>query len=85
MMVIHKDCNPSLAKDKSLPINSYIVSYIFRDINKYDIVQAGSFVEVFDTYYDEYGKGSIQSIKWTDGRVSPKVYGYVPKDNKKKK
>ncbi len=85
MIVIHKDCNLSLAKDKSLPINSYIVSYIFKDSNKYDIVQAGSFVEVFDNYYDEYGKGNIQSIKWTDGRVSPKVYGYVPKDTKKKK
>lgn len=85
MIIIHKDCNPSLSKDKSLPINSYIVTYIVKDIKKYDIVQAGSFVEVFDNYYDEYGKGSIQSIKWTDGRVNPKVYGYSPKESKRKK
>jgi hypothetical protein len=83
--IIHKDCDRTLAQDKSLPINSYLVTYLLKDKEKYDIVQAGSKVEVFDTYYDEYGKGTIKEIKWTDGKVSPKVYGYVPKETKKRK
>ena len=83
--IIHKDCDKSLSKDKSLPVNSYLVTYLVKDIEKYDIVQAGGKVEVFDNYYDEYGKGSLQSIQWTDGKVSPKVYGYVPKETKKRK
>ena len=36
-------------------------------------------------YYDEYGKGALKEIKWTDGKVSPKVYGYVPKETKKRR
>jgi hypothetical protein len=83
--IIHKDCDKSLSKDKSLPVNSYLVTYLVKDTEKYDIVQAGGKVEVFDNYYDEYGKGSLQSIQWTDGKVSPKVYGYVPKETKKRK
>lgn len=83
--IIHKDCDKALAKDKSLPIDSYLVMYLVKDTEKYDIVQAGSFVEVFDNYYDNYGKGAIKKIKWTEGRVNPRVYGFVPKETKKRK
>lgn len=85
MVVIHKDCDKFFAKDKSLPVNSYIICYIVDASEKYDIVQANKFSEVFDNYYDEYGKGSVKSIKWTDGRVNPFNYGYVPKGLKRKK
>jgi hypothetical protein len=83
--IIHKDCDKELAKNTSLPINSYLVIYLVKDKETYDIVQAGGKVEIFDTYYDEYGKGALKGIKWTDGKVSPKVYGYVPKETKKRK
>jgi hypothetical protein len=84
-MLIHKQCDKSLANDKSLPINSYIITYLLDDEKMYDIVQASSVCEVFDKYYDDYGKGSIQEIKWTNGKVSPKMYGYKPKETKKRK
>lgn len=83
--IIHKDCDKSLSKDKSLPVDSYLVTYLVKDKEKYDIVQAGGKVEIFDSYYDEYGKGSLRSIQWTDGRVNPRVYGYVPKETKRRK
>ena len=85
MNIIHKDCDKSLSKDKSLPVDSYLVTYVIKDKEKYDIVQAGGKAEVFDAYDDEYGKGSLQSIRWTDGRVNPRVYGYVPKETKRRK
>lgn len=85
MNIIHKDCDSKLSKDKSLPINSYIIKYFYKEKDRYDIVQASGFVEVFDSYYDEYGKDSIKLIEWTDGKVNPKVYGYQPKENKKRK
>jgi len=85
LKIIHKDCDKSLSKDKSLPVDSYIVTYLAKDKEKYDIVQAGGKVEVFDAYYDEYGKGALKEIKWTDGRVNPRVYGYVPKETKRRK
>ena len=64
MNIIHKDCDKSLAKNTSLPINSYLVTYLVKDEEKYDIVQASGRVEVFDDYYDEYGKESLKEIKW---------------------
>jgi hypothetical protein len=84
-MLIHKQCDKALANDKTLPINSYIITYLLDDEKMYDIVQASSVCEVFDKYYDDYGKGSIQEIKWTNGKVSPKMYGYKPKETKKKR
>ncbi len=83
MKLIHKDCDESLGKDKSLPRDSYIVTYLHNEDVKYDIVQASSFVEVFDSYYDNLGKDSIKEIKWTDGTVNPKVYGEKPKGKRK--
>jgi hypothetical protein len=78
--VLHKKCDVSLAKDKSLPLNSYIVCYPDDDEIFYDIVQ-GSRVSIFDHYYDEYRK--VISLNWTDGRVNPKVYGAPVKKSKK--
>jgi hypothetical protein len=85
MLIIHKNCDPSVSNNKSLPRNSYLITYLEDDQTKYDIVQAGSFVEVFDNYYDQYGKGNILKIKWTEGTVNPKSYNYQVKDKKTKK
>lgn len=85
MLIIHKNCDKSLAKDRNLPINSYLIKYLFEDKETFDIVQASSFVEVFDNYYDEYGKNSIKEIKWTDGRDNFNFNNSKSKDNKKTK
>jgi hypothetical protein len=85
MNILKKECSPSDANDKSLPINSYIITYVVKGKELYDIVQASSFVEVFDKYYDEYGKGAIKDIRWSSGRVNPKTYGIPPKENKKRR
>jgi hypothetical protein len=46
----------------------------------YDIVQ-GTQVAIFDHYYDQYR--NLLSMKWTEGRVNPKMYGYTAKKVKK--
>jgi hypothetical protein len=78
--IIHRDCDRSLSKDKSLPLDSYIVSYSDDGIEKCDIVQ-GTQVSIFDHYYDEYR--NVISMKWTDGRVNPKSYNQPQKKSKK--
>lgn len=83
MKVIHKKCDASLAKDKTLPLDSYLVSYLDEDQIVFDIVKASSQVSIFDHYYDNYGKGSPISIRWTDGTVNPKLWDY--KKTKKKR
>lgn len=83
MNIIHKCCDPELSKDKQLPVNSYLISYIDSDELKHDIVQANSQVDVFNYYYDEYK--NIKSIDWTNGGINPKTYGYIPKELYKKR
>lgn len=83
MIILHEECDPEIAKDKALPLDTFLVSYIKEDSLCYDIVRSSTQVEVFDHYYDNSCK--VQSIKWTNGSVNPKTYGYVSKDSKKKK
>lgn len=82
MTILHKECDPSIAKDKSLPRDSYLISYMKDDTLVYDIAR-GSRVELFDYYYDNFR--NIVGINWTDGTVNPKTYDYIPKENKNKK
>jgi hypothetical protein len=50
----------------------------------YDIVNTQKKVEIFDYYWDRYKEG-LKSFKQTEGRVNPKLWGYVAKEGKKKK
>jgi hypothetical protein len=82
MIILYQNCEPTLAKDKKLPRDSYIISYVKDNISVYDIAR-GSKVELFDYYYDNFH--NVNSITWTDGTINPKVYDYIPKENKKKR
>ena len=79
--IIHRNCDISVAKDKSLPLDSYVVSYLSKDKITYDIVQ-GTQVSIFDHYYDEHR--NVISIKWTDGKVNPKLYNNQSQKKSKK-
>ena len=70
--VIHKECDSNLSKDKKLPKDSFLVVYKVKDEIKHDITRAGSKVEIFDHYYDNYD--GVVSITWTDGIVDPRTY-----------
>jgi hypothetical protein len=83
MVILHKKCDPGLSKNKQLPRDSYLVSYMEEDVKNFDVVQSGSRVEIFDYYYDNYK--NIQSISWTDGTVHPRCFNYNIKDKKGKK
>lgn len=82
---IHQDCDPDLANDRSLPYNAYLVTYEYDGQTKYDIVQCGKKIEIFDHYWDRYREG-LKTFKQTEGRVNPKLWGAEPpKTDKKKK
>ena len=80
--IIHKNCDPELAKNRSLPYTAYIVKYCDDDQYNYDIVIANKQVDIFDHYWDKYREDLI-SFKQTEGRVNPKIWG--PNNSKKKK
>ena len=82
MKIIHQDCEKSLSKNKSLPTDSYLVTYISEEETKNDIVQSVSQADIFDYYYDLYK--NIISIEWTDGKISPRLYGQTKPEKKKR-
>lgn len=80
MNFIHKDCDPSLAQDRSLPYTAYLVEYLQDGMTHFDIVICNKRVEIFDHYWDRYREDLI-NITQTEGRVNPKLYN-PPKKKK---
>jgi hypothetical protein len=81
VQIIHKNCDPTLADDKSLPYTAYIVKYYENDQYCYDIVICNKKVDIFDYYWDRY-REDLVSFKQTQGRVNPRTW--CPKNGKKK-
>jgi len=77
--IIHHNCDPELANDRSLPHTAYLVEY--DDGNKvcYDIAVSSKRVEIFDYYWDKYR--NVISMKQSEGRTNPKLW----QDPRKKK
>ena len=71
--ILNENCDPDLAKDKSLPNSSYIVTYEVDGETKYDLVITTRKVDIFDHYYDKYGKG-LKDIQQSEGTMSPKLW-----------
>lgn len=83
VIVIHINCDPSSAEDKSLPRNSYLIHCDNGTEVWYDIVM-GFTVDIFNAYYDKYGN-VMKGMTWTAGSVIPKLWGYTAKDETKQK
>jgi len=83
LKVLHSDCDPSLANDRSLPYTAYLIEYLQDGMTKFDIVIGRNRVEIFDHYYDNY-RHNFKNMTQTEGRVNPKLWGIKPKESKKK-
>jgi len=84
MRIIHQNCEPEAANDKSLPYNTYLVTYMIDGALAYDLVQANKSVDIFDYYWDRY-RGDIKGWKQSEGRVNPKLWGNQVKEEKKRR
>ena len=73
------------ANDKSLPNDARLVWYIVDGVEHIDLTRCRKTVELFDMYYDKYGKGAVQKIDFGYGGINPKSWGYEPPKPKKKK
>lgn len=82
--ILKERCDPKDARDKSLPVDSFIVTYYCGDNLCYDITRSGKRVNIFDMYWDKFGQ-DLKRIDWTDGRVNPKLWGYQSPKPKKRK
>ena len=83
--LIKENCNEEELSDKTLPSDAYIVTYKIGDAVRNDLVRCHAKVNIFDMYYDKFGAGSIVSIEYGPGIVSPKTWGAKTTATKPKK
>ncbi len=81
--MLHQNCDPELANDRTLPYSAFIVKYEIDGDLAYDIVIANKQVDIFDYYWDKYREG-LKGFKQTEGRVNPKLWGSQTKESKKR-
>ena len=82
--IIHEECDPELATDKTLPYTSYLVRYLKEGNVTYDIVNCNKKVDLFDYYYDLYKKDFLSFVQ-SKGNVNPKFWNYPTEAKKPKK
>ena len=73
------------AKDKKLPSDAFIVYYEADDRECIDVTRSGKMVNVFDLYYDKYGKDAIKKIDYGQVTVNPSQWGYKEPQKKKRR
>ncbi len=83
--VLQERSTHDVANDKTLPNDAYLITYIVDDKECMDLTRCKSQVSLFDMYYDTYGPGSIQSIKYGYGTANPKLWGQKVPETKKRK
>jgi len=83
LKIIHKNCDPGLASDTSLPYTAYLIEYIENDEIKWDIAVSSKKVEIFDYYWDKYN--NVQNMTQSQGKVNPKLWGYKKPEKKNKR
>ena len=76
------------AEDKSLPTDAFNVTYVVEGETLLDVTRSEKMMNIFDMYYDRYGKDSVQKIDYGAGAVRPNLWGVKatpPKKAKKRK
>ena len=83
--VILEKTTKDKANDRKLPSDAFNVFYVVEGETRLDVTRSGKMVNVFDLYYDKYGKGAVQRIDYGHGTVNPSQYGYKQPEKKKRR
>ena len=76
------------AEDRSLPTDAFNVKYMVEGKEHLDVTRSEKMANVFDMYYDSYGKDVVQKIDYGCGTIRPNLWGIKatpPKKGKKRK
>ena len=53
------------ANDRKLPSDAFNVTYVVEGETRLDVTRSSKMVNVFDMYYDRYGKDCVQTVSYT--------------------
>ena len=70
------------ANDKSFPTDAYLVWYNVDGNELLDVTRSSKQVNIFDMYYDKYGK-NLKRSEYGLGAGNPTQWGYKPPEKKK--
>ena len=73
------------ADDRKLPSDAFNVFYVVEGQERLDVTRSGKMVNVFNLYYDKYGKDSVRKIDYGHGTVNPSQWGYKSPAERKKR
>ena len=73
------------AKDPNFPSDAFYVYYNKDNKELLDVTRSSKMVNVFNLYYDRYGKNAVQKIEYGHGSVNPNMWGYQKKEKKPKR
>ena len=83
--VILEKTTKDKANDRKLPSDAFEVYYVVDGQERLDVTRSGKAVNIFDLYYDKYGKDSIKKIDYGQGTVNPSQWGYKEPQKKKRR
>jgi len=84
LRILYEDCDPDKALDKSLPYTAYLIEYKKDGESHYDVALGKNRVEIFDHYWDKY-RDDFVTMKQSEGRINPKLWGNEPPKTKSRK
>ena len=73
------------ALDRKLPTDAFNVTYIEGNAEHLDVTRSEKMANVFDMYYDRYGKDAVQKIDYGCGTIRPNLWGLKPPEKKKRR
>ena len=73
------------ANDRGLPTDAFNITYVVDGKEYLDVVRSEKMMNVFDRYYDKYGKGSVQKIDYGHGTIRPNLWNVKPPERKRRK
>ena len=73
------------ADDRSLPTDAFNVYYTVDGKEHLDVTRSEKMVNVFDLYYDRYGKDTVQKITYGHGTIRPNLWGLKKPPERKRK
>ena len=73
------------SNDRKLPSDAFNVFYVVDGKEHLDVTRSEKMMNVFDMYYDRYGKDAVQKIDYGAGSVRPNLWGLKPPEKKKRR
>ena len=73
------------ANDKSFPTDAKLVYYEVEGQTFIDLTRSQKNVNIFDLYFDTYGKTAVKKRDFGYGTVAPSRWGYKTTAKKKKR